>query len=172
MTVEFQVAAAKTKHGLILGSLLIVIGLGVLVFGGGSVEGHVATGGLALLLGLGVAAYVLWTGRRAGPQLRVDETGVWFKDWGLRVPWRDIEDAYQSGTRLQPFVTLRLRDPEAFLAGLGAGEAKALLGNRLWKAPELKIPNTAVEASQREVLDAVLAGLSTKERGASHEAAS
>jgi len=170
MNVEFQVAAAKTKHGLILGSLLLVIGLGILLFGAGRVEGHVVTGGLALLLGLGVVAYTLWTRRQADPQLRIDEAGVWFRDWGICVPWREIEDAYQSGTRLQPFVTLRLRDPQAFLAGLGTDETKALRGNRLWKAPELKIPNAAVEASQREVLEAVLTGLKTE--GAAHEAAS
>ena len=170
MNVEFQVAAAKTRHGLILGSLLLAMGLGILAFGRGAVESHHATGGLALLLGLAVIAYTLWTGRRAGPQLRIDEAGVWFRDWGLTLPWAQIADAYQTGTRLQPFVTLRLHDPEAFLAGLEAKDAKALHGNRLWKAPELRIPNAAVEASQREVLDAILAGLKT--RGASNEAAS
>ncbi len=163
MNAEFQVAAAKTKHGLILAGLLLVIGLGVLLFGAGRVEGHLVTGGLALLLGLGVVVYTLRARRQAGPQLRVDEAGVWFRDWGVCVPWHEIEDAYQSGTRLQPFVTLRLRDPQAFLAGLGAEDVKALHGNRLWKAPELKIPNAVVEASQREILDAVLAGLKTRE---------
>ena len=170
MSVEFQVAAAKTKHGLILGSLLLAIGLGILLFGAGRVEGHIASGGLALLLGLGVVAYTLWSRRQAGPQLRIDEAGVWFRDWGVCVPWRELEDAYQSGTRLQPFVTLRLRDPQAFLAGLDPKEAKTLRGNRLWKAPELKIPNAAVEASQRDVLEAVLAGL--KAQGGDREAAS
>ena len=170
MSVEFQVAAAKTKHGLILGSFLLVIGLGILLFGSGLVEGHVATGGLVVLLGLAVVGYTLWARRQAGPQLRIDDDGVWFKDWGVCVPWREIEDAYQSGTRLQPFVTLRLRDSRAFLAGLGADKAKALQGNRLWKAPELKIPNAVVEASQREILEAVLAGLKTE--GDAHEAAS
>lgn len=170
MNVEFQVAAAKTRHGLILGSLLLAIGLVILLFGRGSVESHLATGGLALLLGLAAIAYTLWTGRRTGPQLRIDEAGVWFRDWGVTVPWAQVGDAYQTGTRLQPFVTLRLQDPEAFLANLAAKDAKTLRSNRLWKAPELRIPNAAVEASQREVLDAILAGLKT--RGASHEAAS
>ncbi len=170
MNAEFQVAAAKTKHGLILAGLLLVVGLGILLFGADRVEGHLATGGLALLLGLGVVAYTLRARRQAGPQLRIDKAGVWFRDWGLCVPWRDIEDVYQTGTRLQPFVTLRLRDPQAFLVGLDPQDAKALRGNRLWKAPELKIPNAAVEASQREVLEAVLQGMKT--RGANREAAS
>lgn len=169
MVREFHASAAKTRHGLILAGLLAAIGIWILLFGGATVEDHRLTGGLALGLAAAVGGTVWWKARGGGALLRVDNEGVWFKDWGLAVPWQSIEDVYQSGTRLQPFVTLRLRDPEAFLAGLSASEAKALRGNRLWKRPELKIPSGAVAASQREIEDAILEGL--KDSGSAAEPA-
>ena len=159
MVREFQPSTGRTKHGLILAGLLAAIGLWILLFGAETVEDHQLTGGLALALAAAVGGSAWWQTHRGGVRLRIDGDGVWFKDWGLAVPWLRIEDVYQSGTRLQPFVTLRLRDPEAFLSRLPAAEAKALRGNRLWKPPELKIPGGAVEASQREIEDAILQGL-------------
>lgn len=160
---EFEASGGRAKHGLILAGLLAAIGLWILLFGAGTVEDHQFSGGLALALAAAVGGAVWWQAFQGGVRLRIDRNGVWFKDWGLAVPWPRIEDVYQSGTRLQPFVTLRLRDPEAFLDGLSTAEAKALRGNRLWKRPELKIPGGAVEASQREIEDAILEGL--KESG-------
>ena len=66
-----------------------------------------------------------------------------------------VEAAYQTGSRLQPFVTLRVRDPDGFIASLGPAEAARLRGNRLWKRPELRIPNGAAEATQPEILAAI-----------------
>jgi len=159
MIMEFQAAAATTRNGWIVSGLLAVTGLGTLAFGRGSVDDPLATGSLALALAVAMMGYTRWMARQRTPPLRIDDGGIWFKDWRARVPWGQVADAYQSGARLRPFVTLRLRDPEAFLADLGPREAKALRRNRLWKPPELNIPSAVVEGSQREILDAVRTAL-------------
>lgn len=155
---EFQTAAGKTLHGFILSGLLAVVGLGILGFGDGAIDDHILTGIFALAMSAAAAGHTWWTNRDPTPPLRIDDNGVWFREWGQTVPWADIADAYQGGTRLQPFVILRIRDPKRFIAGLDPAGTRALRGNRLWKAPELRIPVSAVAANPREVLDAVLAG--------------
>jgi hypothetical protein len=156
---EFGVARSKIRHGLFLALGLLVFGVWILTLGGESIPDRNWIGLLALGLGLGLGFYAWRAGRRAGVQLRIDESGIWFKDWGVTVPWRDVADAYQTGHRLQPFVALRLEHPERFIGALSAPEARKLQGDRLWKAPELRIPNGAVDAPQRELLDLLRAGL-------------
>lgn len=156
---EFGVARSKTRHGLILTFGLVAFGGWILLFGGESIPDRNWIGLLALGLGLGLGSHAWWTARRAGVQLRIDDNGIWFKDWGVTVPWREVADVYQTGHRLQPFVTLCLEHPERFVGSLSEPEARKLRGNRLWKAPELKIPNGAIDASQRELLDPLRAGL-------------
>ncbi len=156
---EFQIGRTKMQHGLVIGGVCAVIGLATLLFAGESAPERQWPGGLLLALGAGVALHAWYSVQHAGTQLRMDEDGIWFREWGLTVPWAAIEDVYQSGSRLQPFVTISLGDAEAFLAGLSNKDARGLRRNRLWKAPELRIPYSAVEASRDEVLDALRAGL-------------
>lgn len=154
---EFRIGQSKRRHGLVVGGACGVVGLALLL-GGESVAEQRWLGGLIAVLGVGVAWHGLRVGRDRGPHLRIDRDGVFFREWGLTVAWRDIEDVYQSGSRVQPFVTVRLRDPARFQARLAAAEARALKGNRLWKSPELRIPYNAVEATRDEILAALEAG--------------
>lgn len=156
---EFGIGRSKLRHGLAIAALGILIGAAVLLFAGESVPDRQWIGVLLMALGLGVGVHAWRTGRWHGVQLRVDGAGVYFREWGATVPWGEIADIYQSGSRLQPFVTLRVRDPERFLAGLSEAEASRLGRNRLWKPPELRIPYNAVEATRDEVLAAIEAGL-------------
>lgn len=156
---EFGVARSKARHGLILTLGLLAFGGWILFVGGESIPDRNWIGLLALGLGLGLGFHAWRTARRAGIQLRIDDTGIWFKDWDATVPWREVADVYQTGHRLQPFVTLYLKHPERFLGSLAEPEARKLRANRLWKSPELKIPNGAVDVSQPELLDLLRAGL-------------
>ena len=158
--IEFQAGQSKTRHGLIIGTLCASVGLAILLFAGESVPDRHWLGGLLVVIGAGVALYAWYTGQQAGTGLRIDENGVRLREWGLTVPWAVIEDVYQTGTRMQPFVTIKVRDAGAFLARLSQEEARGLRGNRLWKDPELRIPYNAVEATRDEMLDALQAGLS------------
>ena len=56
---------------------------------------------------------------------------------------------------MQPYIALKLRDPARFLAGLGPEEARRLHANRLWKAPEIRIPNGALAMPYQELLTAL-----------------
>ena len=159
-TIEFQAGRSRTRHGLVIGTVCAAFGLALLLFAGEGVADRQMLGSLLLALGAGVALYAWYTGQQAGTQLRIDEHGVWLREWGLTVPWAAIEDVYQTGSRLQLFITIKLRDAEAFLASLSRDEARALRANRLWKDPELRIPYNAVEATRDEMLDAIRAGIS------------
>jgi len=162
---EFQIGSSKARHGLVIAAIGVLVGLGTLLFADESVTDRHWIGGLLLVFGVGIGLYAWRTGRTTGPHLRIDADGVYFREWGATVPWREIEDVYQSGSRLQPFVTLRVRDPDAMLAGLPQDDARKLNRNRLWKPPELRIPYSSVEASRDDVLAAIEAGL--RDRGGS-----
>ncbi len=156
---EFRIGRSKVRHGLVIAALCLVIGAATLALGDESLADRQWIGALLMALGLAIGVHAWLTGRRPGPHLRLDGAGVYFREWGITVPWGEVAEVYQSGARLQPFITLRLRDPAGFLAGLPREQAGRLDRNRLWKPPELRIPYGAVEATRDEVLAAIEAGL-------------
>ena len=161
---EFQIGQSKTRHGLVIAGLSILVGLGTLAFAGKSVADSHWIAALLVGLGLAIGVHAWRTGRTPGAHLRMDAAGVYFREWGTTIPWREISDVYQSGSRLQPFITLRIGDPERLLANLPEDEARGLKRNRLWKRPELRIPYSAVEASRDEILAAIRDGLRDPDR--------
>ena len=156
---EYGPSRSKIKHGLIVGGVLVATGLWTLLLAGESLPDRVGTGLLAVAAGLAFALHAWWSGRTAGVQLRLGPEGVWFRQWGVTVPWSEIAEAGQSGTRLQPYVALILKDPEGFLGRLPTADGRALRVNRLWKPPELRIPKGTVEAGQEELVAALAEGL-------------
>ena len=157
--IEFQPGRSRPRNGAIIGALCTLVGLAILLFAGEEVPDRHWVGGLMLVLGPGIALHAWRRGRPGGVHLRIDGEGVYFRDWGLTVPWREIEDVYQTGSRLQPFVALKIRSPQGLLAALGDDDARALRRNPLWRDPELRIPFSAVEASRDELLGAIESGL-------------
>lgn len=158
-TREFQIGKSKSQHGFVVGGFCGIVGLVMLLFVGQEVAQRYWIGALMLALGLSISLHAWRTGRTRGGYLRLDADGVSFREWGATVPWGEIADVYQSGSRLQPFITLRVRDAERFLAGLPQDEARRLGRNRLWKAPELRIPYSAVDAPRDEILSAIETGI-------------
>jgi hypothetical protein len=156
---EFQIGQSKARHGLVIAAISILVGAGTLLFAEESVADSHWIGAVLIVLGIGIGVHARRTGLTPGAYLRIDAAGVYFREWGMTVPWREIADVYQSGSRLQPFVTLRIGDPERLLAGLPQEEARKLKRNHLWKPPELRIPYSAVEASRDEILAAIENGL-------------
>ncbi len=162
---EFQIGRSKSQHGFVVGGFCLIVGLVMLLFVGQEVTQRYWIGALMLGLGLSISVHAWRTGRWHGAQLRLDAAGVYFREWGAGVPWSEIADVYQSGSRLQPFITLRVRDAGRFLAGLPRDEARRLGRNRLWKAPELRIPYSAVDASRDEILNAIKTGIEQSSSG-------
>lgn len=156
---EFAASRSKVRHGMLIGAMLGLFGVWAIFFAGDSVPSRTWLGALNLLLGLAIALYAWNRGLRSGTSLRIGDQGVWFQDWGVTVPWLAISEVYQTGTRLQPFVTVSIKDPDRFLATLSDGEARRLRGNHLWKSPEFRIPFSAVDAPHREILEAIEAGI-------------
>jgi hypothetical protein len=156
---EFQIGQSKARHGLVIAAITILVGAGILLFADESVTDSDWIGAVLVAMGFGIGVHAWRMGQTPGAHLRIDAAGVYFREWGATVPWREIADVYQSGSRLQPFVTLRIGDPERFLAGLPQEEARKLKRDRLWKSPELRIPYSAVEASRDEILAAIQNGM-------------
>lgn len=150
---EYGVGKSRTRHGFYLAAALIAIGAWVLFLAGDSVPDRFLTGIGMCGLGAAVGGYAWWMGQQVETVLRVDRTGIWYKEWGVAVPWSGIRDILHTGHKLQPYVTIHLSDPEAFLESLSADEVRGLKGNRLWKSPYIRIPNGAVDARQADLLD-------------------
>ncbi len=157
---EFRASRIRVQHGILLSVVLALIGLGTLLFAGPSVRDAELVGALALAMSAVVSFVALRNARDTRARMVLDGEGIWFRDWRIGpVPWAAIGDAYTSGSRLQAFVSLHLRDPEGFLAGLPEAERKALRGNRVVKLPELRIPHGALDAPLDELLTAIKAHL-------------
>ena len=139
---EFRASRTRIQHGILLGGVLALVGLGTLLFAGSSVPDAELVGAVALALSAVILIVVLRNARDASARMVLDDVGIWFRDWAIGpVPWAAFDDAYTSGSRLQAFVSLRLRDPDGLLASLPEAERKALRGNRLARLPELRIPH-------------------------------
>lgn len=154
---EYQIGKSKLRHGLILGGGLCVVGLWVLLLAGDSIPDRQLTGVAAIALGAGVGFYAWWTSRGANAVLRIDASGVWFKDWGITVPWPEISQILHTGHKLQPFVSIQISEPDRFLSSLPPGVTRKLNSGRLWKSPCFRIPNGTVDAPQPELLAALRA---------------
>ncbi len=157
---EFRGSRARVQHGILLSVVLAVIGLGSLFFAGPSVPDAELVGAVVLVIAAGVLIVVVRSARDTRPRLVLDRDGVWFRDWGIeKVSWAAIDTVYTSGSRLQTFITLSLRDPEGFLNALPQAERAKLTSDRLFRRPELRIPHNALDATLDEVLTALRSGL-------------
>ena len=153
---EFRASRTRVQHGILLSVVLALIGLGTLLFAGPSVRDAELVGAAALAMSAVILFVVLRNARDIRARMVLDGAGIWFRDWEIGpVSWAAIDDAYTSGSRMQAFVSLRLRDPDGFLAGLPEAERKALRANRLYRSPELRIPHGALDAPLDEVLAAI-----------------
>ena len=153
--IEVGVGKSKSQHGLVLSAMLMVCGVASAFLTEESVPGRGWIGALLIALGLGVAVFAWRRGHDTTAHLRIDEAGVWYRDWEVTVPWPEIERVLGTGSRMQPYIALKLRDPARFLAGLEPEPARRLRGNRLWKAPEIRIPNGALAMPYQELLSAL-----------------
>ncbi len=159
---EFRVSRTRVQHGILLCVVLALIGLGTMLFAGATVRDAELVGAVALVMSAIMLVVVLRNARDSRARMVLDRDGIWFRDWQIGpVPWTAVDDAYTSGSRLQAFVSLRLRDPEGFLAGLPEAERRALRGNRLYRSPELRIPHGALDAPLDQVLAAIKTHLGT-----------
>jgi len=157
---EFRASRIRVQHGLLVGAVLALIGLGTVLFAGTAVRDAELVGGVVLALSA-VMLVVTWRNARdTRGRMVLDSDGIWFRDWNIhRVPWAALDDAYTSGSRLQAFVALHLHDPDGFLAGLPEAQRKSLRTNRLARMPELRIPHGTLDAPLDEVLTAIQAHL-------------
>lgn len=157
---EFRGSRTRVQHGFLLSAVLALIGLVSLFFAGPSVPDAELAGAVALVLSVGVLIGIMRSARDRSPRMVLDGDGIWFRDWEIgTVSWAAIGGVYTGGSRLQTFITLRLRDPEGFVAALPDSERARLKRNRLYRAPELRIPPGALDAPMEDILNVLRSGL-------------
>lgn len=156
---EFGAARSRIQHGVLLGAVLATIGLAIMLFGGSAVPDAALVGAVNLVIGAGILLAVLRGARDRGARMVLDRQGIWYRGWGVTLPWREIDRVYVTGARHQPYVSIRVKDSGRFLSMLPPGEARRLRANRLWKAPEIRIPYGDVAISHDDLLVAIQAGV-------------
>ncbi len=153
---QFHVSRTKVQHGVLLAAVLAVIGLAALVAGRGAIPDAGLIAAVNLVVAAGILLNAVRNARDRRPRLVLDPEGIWFRDWNIaKVPWNEVLEVYPGGARIQSYVCLRLRDPQRFLTWLAEPERGKLRSNRLYREPELRIPNGALDASLDEILAAV-----------------
>ena len=154
--VTFARSKSRRAQGFVLSGVLTAVGLATIVLSGGLGESYVWTGGLLVVLGLVFLVQAIRTSRDTAPWLVIDARGLWYKEWGLPpVPWPEIADLYQTGSRFQAFLAVALRDQEAYFAGLAErGEGRVRPG-RLIRPGLLLIPANTLDSNFRQVQIAI-----------------
>ncbi len=153
---RYPLAKSRVHHSGVLATFLAAVGL-VMLFAGQEVEGGPWSGALLLALALVVLANTYRIVRDKRPRLVIDQRGVWYHDWGVPpLPYDQITDVYQEGSKVRGFLALRLADSEAFFAGLPEHDREGARRGRLFKENRFLIPNNAVEAPLGEIERAVM----------------
>lgn len=167
MTREFAASKGKLRHGLLVAALFAVLGLWLLILPVAAIPDSELIGGVNLGIAVLIAGYSWQTSQAAGLSLRIDERGVWYKEWGFTLPWRAVADIYGKGSRLNPQIALQLKDGAAFLSTLPGEQARKLKAGPYYKEPQLLLPNACADAHFSELLSVLQAGLeqSRKESG-------
>jgi len=156
---EFGIARSKVQHGLLLAAVLAAIGFAMMFLGPGATSDAFPIGVINLAVAAGILFYNLRAASDKAPRLVVDAQGIWFREWGIDpVPWSEIAAARASGTRVQSYISVTLRDADRLLESLPEESRRKLTSNRLARLPELRIPHGAVEASLDEIAAAIEAG--------------
>ena len=158
---RFRISPSRIRQGFIVGLLTILVGVWA------SIYGHQATdnsGWIALFLvfiGLGAIAHAVYRLRDGRPRLVIDQSGIWFAEWDLPVlPWDQVVEVYQTGVRMRAFVALQLRDQNAYFASVPTAERHRIKMGKLVKPGFLLVPQGAVDASLKDIEEAVRAARS------------
>ncbi len=159
---EFRISRTKVQHGLLLATVLAVLGLAVIGIGASAIADAGLIGGINLVIAAGILVSVMRGARDRRPRLVVDRSGIWYRDWEIStVPWPEIADAAIGGPRLLSVLAVRLRDPDGYAARLPDAERPKLRSGRLYRAPVLRIPHGALDAPLDEILAAIQTQLGT-----------
>lgn len=155
---EYRASASRAKHGFIIGGGTVTLGLwmaflaGETMIAGETMSNQRETGMFLVLVGAAVAGYVWWNKRDPQAVLRIDETGVWCREWGVTVPWDRVGIINPTGNRLARLIVIRVEEADDFMASLPEAVSRKLTTNRLWKKPLLRLPDGYADAPLEELV--------------------
>jgi hypothetical protein len=148
---EYRASASRAKHGFIIGGGTVALGLWMTFLAGETVANQRLTGLFIILLGAVIAGYVWWKKHDTRAVLRIDETGVWCREWGVTVPWDQVGVINPTGNRLARLIVIRVAEPDRFIDSLPEAAGRKLRSNRLWKKPLLRLPDGYADAPLEEL---------------------
>lgn len=161
----FTQARGRFVHGIGLTAFLLLCGLWFLLIDPDGFAGALWIGVVMVVVALGFGALTLRRARNREAQLIIDENGVWYQDWGLpSVPWSEIGEVYQKGSKIQAFVALQLSDGNHLIHRLSDEERRKVNMGRLVRPGLLLIPNGALEGTLKDVETAILEGKTAHRR--------
>ena len=156
----YRISRNRLQHGVLLAVVLGAIGVASLIFAGPTLPDGQLLGVINLTLAAGILAYVGYTARDARPRMILDREGLWYRDWGIGpLSWDQIGETRVAGIRMNAYLSINLRDPDALLAGLDDATRRRFKRNRLVRLPRLTVPNDALDAPLDEILTAIRAHL-------------
>ena len=91
---------------------------------------------------------------RSGPDIRIDEQGIWWRRWSDQVvPWEAIVALYPAGVGRTAFLCLKLVDPAAYPSTHVMGKFAGI--NRASGFGDISVTTTGTDRSFTELLAAV-----------------
>jgi len=139
---------------MILGALLFIIA-GIAIVHGPREDVRITLAGWAAILFFGLIALVR-AGQlvRGGPDIRIDERGIWWRRWSDQVvPWDAIAALHITGVGRMPFLHLMLVDPAAYPSTRPMGKLADLAhASRLG---DIAVTTNATDRSFAELLAAL-----------------
>jgi hypothetical protein len=139
---------------MILGATLFVIA-GIVIVHDPRGDVRIRLAGCAAILFFGLIALVR-AGQliRGGPDIRIDEQGIWWRRWSDQVvPWDAVATFHVTGEGRMPFLHLVLVDPAAHPSTRPMAKLARL--TRAWRRGDISVTTNATDRSFAELLAAV-----------------
>ena len=144
----------RRTASMIVGAIVFIIA-GIAIVRDPDVEFRIRLAGWACIVLFGLIALVR-AGQlyRGGPDIRIDERGIWWRRWSDQVvPWDAVATLHTTGEGRMPLLHLILVDPRAHPSTRPMRKLAGLTHD--WRLGDIAVTTNATDRSFAELLAAV-----------------